>query len=390
MKKSLLFVINSLDCGGAEKSLISLLSLLDYRRFDVSLLMFRPSGMFRQLLPPAVRVLPQPDYLQYCSGGIFSPRYAAVRVRTSVGLRLHPRYRGKPLHAAQAYWKYAGSAFAPLRESFDAVIAWGQGNPTHFVAEKVSAHKKIAFINADYESVGHNPEFDRPYYEKYDHIAAVSDRLRQAILHIFPELADKISTVYDIRSQTLIEKMAAEYQPYDKAGNVPVLATVGRMVKEKGYDLAIDACRELRSRGLRFQWYFIGDGPEMAQIKRKVTALRLEDSLFLTGAKENPYPYIKNADVYVQTSRSEGFCLTLAEARALHIPPVSTNFDAVYDQLRSGENGLITEMTPKAIADGIERLLRDTALYQKIAAALSEERIGNEKEIEKFYQLIER
>ena len=73
----------------------------------------------------------------------------------------------------------------------------------------------------------------------------------------------------------------------------------------------------------------------------------------------------------------------------MHIPPVSTNFDVVYNQLRDGENGLIADMTPKAIADGIERLLQDKALYGKIADTLKNEHIGNEEEIEKFYQLVE-
>lgn len=389
MKKKILFVINSLGCGGAEKSLVSLLSLMDYQRYDVDLLMFNPGGMFMSLLPQAVHVLPQPAYLRYCANGGFSLRYAATRLRTSVGIRLHPKCKGRPLHDAQAYWKYASAAFDPLPEQYDVAIAWGQGNPTHFVAEKVTAGTKIAFINTNYEGVGHNKDFDRPYYAKFDHIAAVSDVLRQLIVQVFPEFADRISTVYDIRNQKLMEQMAEAYQPFAKQANTPVLVTVGRMVKQKGYDLAVAACKELQQRGVNFHWYFVGDGPEMIQVRKQLIAYHLEGCLFPVGAKENPYPYIKNADIYVQTSRFEGFCLTLAEARALHIPPVSTNFDVVYNQLCDGENGLIVDMTPKAIADGIERLLQDKALYGKIADTLKNEHIGNEEEIEKFYQLVE-
>lgn len=389
MKKKLLFVINSLGCGGAEKSLVSLLGVMDGQRYDVDLLMFNPGGMFMPLLPGYVHVLPQPAYLQFCKNGGASLRYAATRLRTSVGLRLHPKCGGKPLHDAQAYWKYAGGAFDTLPESYDAAVAWGQGNPTHFVAEKVKAKKKIAFVNADYAAVGHNRDFDMHFYARYQHIAAVSDGLRELLVQVFPEFADRITTVYDIRNQALMEEMAEAYVPYQKQENAPAIVTVGRMVRQKGYDLAVEACRELRERGLNFRWYLVGDGPEMTLVQQLRAAYGLEDCLFPVGAKENPYPYIRNADIYVQTSRFEGFCLTLAEARALHVPPVSTNFDVVYNQLRNEENGLIVEMTPEAIANGVERLLRDRELYQKIADTLKEEHIGNEREIEKFYQLIE-
>lgn len=389
MKKKLLFVINSLGCGGAEKSLVSLLSLIDFQRYDVDLLMFRPSGMFMSLLPKEVNILPQPDYLHYCQEGGCSLRFAAIRLRTAIGLRSHPQCNGKPLHDAQAYWKYASTAFAPLDDFYDAAIAWGQGNPTHFVAEKVTAKKKVAFINADYENVGHNKDFDRPYYADYDHIVAVSDGLQQIICQVFPEFPAKISTVYDIRNLSLIEQMSMEYQPYDKSADTPILATVGRMVAQKGYDLAVAACKELKQRDISFHWYFVGDGPEMINVQSQIKEYGLENCLFPVGTKSNPYPYMKNADIYVQTSRFEGFCLTLAEARALHIPPVSTNFDVVYNQLRDGENGLIVDMTPVDIADGIERLIKDAELYQKIVTTLCEEHIGNEEEIEKFYQLIE-
>ena len=108
----------------------------------------------------------------------------------------------------------------------------------------------------------------------------------------------------------------------------------------------------------------------MIQVQKQLIAYHLKGCLFPVGAKENPYPYIKNADIYVQTSRFEGFCLTLAEARALHIPPVSTNFDVVYNQLRDGENGLIVDMTPKAIADALSGFCRIKRYMEKLPTRL--------------------
>ena len=392
MKKRVLFVINSLECGGAEKSLVSLLSVMDYSKYQVDLQMFRVEGMFMGLLDSNVSILPTLPYIKYCnidSDAKFSLRYMLTRVCTTVGLRMPLSVHGQPLHDAQRYWKLAGGVFDPMPQKYDVAIAWGQGNPTHFVATKVNADKKIAFVNVDYIKAGHNKYFDRPYYEEYDYIASVSNAQQRAMQEVFPDLADRMVTIYDIRNQKLIEKMAEEYVPYQKEANTKVFVTVGRIVSPKGYDLAVGAAKHLKEHGLKFKWYFVGDGPEMGEIQTLIQRNGLQNIVIPVGAKENPYPYMKNADVYVQTSKFEGFCLTLAEARALHIPPVSTNFDAVYNQLRDGENGLIVEMNPQSIAHAIERFLEDHRLLEKVVSNLKLEHIGNEGEIQKLYDLME-
>ena len=140
MKKTILFVINSMGCGGAEKSLLSLLSLIDYQKYDITLLMFRRGGMFEPLLPSAVRIHDALDYMSFCAQPAGKPllsfdlRRLTARLRTSLFLRQNAR-KGRPLHDAQVYWKYASKAFDPLPECYDIAIAWGQGTPRHFVAE---------------------------------------------------------------------------------------------------------------------------------------------------------------------------------------------------------------------------------------------------------------
>lgn len=392
MKKRVLFVINSLGCGGAEKSLVSLLSVMDYSKYQVDLQMFRAEGMFMGLLDPNVSVLPTLPYMKYCnrdSDAKFSLRYLLTRVRTTVGLRMPLSVNGQPLHDAQRYWKLAGGAFDPMPQKYDVAIAWGQGNPTHFVATKVNADRKIAFVNVDYILAGHNKYYDRPFYEKYDDIVSVSHALNQSMETVYPDLKERMAVVYDIRNQRLIEKMSTEYVPYEKNIYEKTFVTVGRMVKQKGYDLAVGAAKYLKDRGLNFKWYFVGGGPEMGKIQSLIAQNELQGIVIPVGAKENPYPYVKHADVYIQTSKFEGFCLTLAEARALQIPPVSTNFDAVYNQLRDEENGLIVEMNSESIAQAAERLMTDDRLREKIVSNLKLERIGNEEEIQKLYDLME-
>lgn len=391
MRKSILFVINSLGCGGAEKSLLSLLSLLDYDKYDVTLQMFRRGGMFEELLPPDVHVRKELDYTAFCSQSMakqmlsFDLRCIAARVRTSLFLRSNAK-KGSPLHDAQAYWKYSAAAYDPLPERYDVAIAWGQGTPTHFVAEKVQAQKKFAWVNADYENVGHNKDFDCKYYAAFTGIICVSDKLCLILQKAFPEYAAKMTTIYDINNPATIFTMADQPCSLLNRENL-TLVTVGRLVPQKGYDIAAKAAWLLKKRNVKFHWYVVGGG-DSAPIEKDIAQYGISDCFTLLGAKANPYPYMKAADIYVQTSKFEGYCLTLAEARMLNVPCVTTNFDVVYAQMINGENGLVVEMNAEAVADGIIRLATDQELYQHIKGYQIQEKKGNVEEIEKFYELV--
>lgn len=389
MKKSILFVINSLCLGGAEKSLTSLLSAFDYDKYDVDLLMFRAEGMFLKLLPKEVNVLPELDFFKNnsISAQLKHPNYLVSHLRASIGLRINNRKH--ILHASQCYWKYAGKAFDAIEKKYDVAIAWGQGNPTHYVADKVRAEKKITVINVNYEAAGYEKKIDYPFYQKYAYIVAVSDELASIIGNVFPDFKHKIRTVYDVNNAVLIEKMASAFNPFEDYKSELFLVTAGRLEVQKGYDLAIEAAKKLKDKGIDFKWFFVGEGSCRGQLEAMIADYKLSEQVILVGAQENPYVYMKNADIYVQTSRFEGYCLTLCEARILNKPVISTNFDVVYNQIRDGENGLIVDMNPTEISDAIEHLSDDKALQEHIVANLKKEKKGNLQELNKLYQLIE-
>ena len=150
--------------------------------------------------------------------------------------------------------------------------------------------------------------------------------------------------------------------------------TVGRMVYQKNYSLALDAANILKKDGYDFEWYFVGDGDDRLNVESKIKKYGLENNIILVGQQNNPYPYIASCDVYIQTFRFEGYCLTLAEARMFNKPSVSTNFEVVYNQLVDGENGLIVEMTPEAVVNGIERMINDDELRNSIVEYLKTEK----------------
>lgn len=391
MKKKVLFVINSLDCGGAEKSLVSLLSLFDYSNYEIDLLLFRSGGFFEELLDERVHVLPLPKFNQFCNMSLkeqiktLNLQFLFTRLRLAKALRKNKKSKNSS-HEAEVYWQNCQDAFEPLTKIYDLAIGWGQGLPVKYVSTKVNSKKKAVWINADYEAVGHRRKDDLVNFSKIDYIVSVSDSQNEKMKRVFPEYVDKCITIYDINNADLIEKMAGMDNVLTDYSGLKIV-TAGRYNQCKGYDMAIDACKILVDKGYDIHWFAVGDGPERINLEKQIKDSKLEERFILLGAQANPYKYMKATDIYVQTSRSEGFCLTLAEARILNKPCVTTEFDCVYNQMIQEKNGLVVEMNAQAIAAGVERMINDDELRNSIVEYLKTEKKGNAEEIEKVYEL---
>lgn len=374
--KSILILIDSLTCGGAEKSLISLLPFLAQRNYDITLIVVKPGGLFERYVPDNVKIITFP----------YQPSIVR-RLAFSLSLRLH---KDSNMHGAERYWQYAGRFLPELKEEYDVAIAYQQGFPTFYIANKVKARKKFCWINVDMKSAGYSPQFCKPFYEKYDHIAAVSDALRtKIVLPLFCSDAKRVFTCLDILNEPLIRKMADESFPFQNKHRWNIV-TVGRLVEQKGYDIAIDAAKILKARGVDFVWHFVGGGTLYNELQDNIAQNELQDYVILEGEQLNPYPFIKAADIYVQTSRFEGFGLTIGEAKILGRPIVSTDFPVVYNQITPGENGLVVGMIAEEIADGVQQLIFDDTLRQKLMANVAaEHNTTASTESAKVIQLIE-
>lgn len=383
MKKRLLFVIDSLVCGGAEKSLISLLPLIDYDRYDVDLLMFARGGVFEKYIPGEVNVI---QYDLFGSSRINKLNGFFHQLYFSALLRLHPER-----HGAENRWRAIHNAVKPMKKQYDIAVAYQQGFPTFFVATKVLAKKKVSWINADVFAAGYDMNYCKQFYDKVDYMVPVSQKLLDLLVKKCPWAREKVSCIYDIVNPDLIKRLSMEDIPeaslFDEG---LIIVTVGRLSKPKNFLLAVNAARILKDKGLKFKWFFVGSGGMREAIEVRIQELGLEQNVFLLGLKENPYPYMARADIYVQTSSFEGFGLTIAEAKILHKPIVSTNFDVVYDQIVNGENGLIALMNPEDVAEKIQELVNDKALEKRLVENLKkEENTTFLTEIKKFHQLLE-
>ena len=356
-KRRVLFLIDSLDCGGAEKSLVSLLPRLDYSRLDVSLSVVRPGGVLEHSLPEGVRLIPFPKpsrvklFLSNCL-------FATFRQVLSV-LGIHR-------HGAELGWVCKKTFLPDINEEFDIAVAYQQGFPTYFLSQKVKAHKKIAWINTDLEKAGYCPQFNRHFYDRMSHICTVSEALHEKLPRNGFLDKNHLCIIKDILDVDLIRAMAdAPIDANFKCSQISIL-TVGRMVRLKNYPLAVRSAKILQEKGVEFVWVFVGDGSDRRNIETLVELCGLQSRIVLAGQQVNPYPFFKHCDIYVQTSLFEGFGLTISEAKLFHKPIVTTDFPSAYDQISDGDNGLISEMTAESLAEKILCIIENPDLRERL------------------------
>lgn len=392
MKKRILIVMNNLNCGGAEKSLISLLQSLDYSRCEVDLLLFKHEGIFMDKLPDQVNVLNEPVEYQYFDMPIRRALYECVR-KGRVGLawaRLCAGYIFKTeanrTKCEQRVWKYSSQSLKILTKEYDAAVGYLEKSPIYFVTEKVNAQTKLGFIHNDYDKLGMDPAIDSKHFNILDYIVTVSEQCVNILVERFPMYKEKIVLMHNIVSPVAVKDMADEEKSIP--GDGITIASVGRLHYQKGFDMAVEACEMLVRDGYDIKWYIVGEGEERTKLERMVRDKGLQNSLILTGLQENPYPYMKQCTIYVQTSLYEGRCLTITEAKILNKPIVSTDFEVVYDQLTNEQNGMIVNRDSQSVYKGIKRLIEDKVLRNRLVSNLKEERLGNENEIQKLYQWI--
>ncbi|OCT11050.1 glycosyl transferase [Paenibacillus pectinilyticus] len=396
MKKTMLFVIDSLNCAGAEKSLTSLLSLLDYSEYSVDLMLFAHGGAFEELLPEDVRIVQPLKYMQFSQLNIKESLLFSIsnvnlsmfmsRIKYSIKLRFA---RNGTAQEARIFWQSVSDVIECNPKEYDIAISYAQGVPTFYVADKVKAKEKYAWVNVSYRLDEKERQYQKKFYNKYKKIVGVSHSAKEVFVETFPYFLDKTHVIYDINNFQMISKMAeAESKELDDKFDGVRILTIGRLSQEKGYDIALDACKKLKEKGIKFKWYSLGKGPLKKELEDNIKKLDLYDNFVLLGVKSNPYPIISKCDIYVQTSRHEGFGLAIAEARMLNIPVVSTRFDSVYNQMIDGKNGLVVDMTGEAVAEGVQKLINDNELRENITKYLKCEKKGNIEELEKFYELI--
>lgn len=386
--KKILFVIHAMGYGGAERSLVNLLMELPQDRYQVDLLLFQRQGDFLAQVPEWVNVLDTPRELKRLYGPLTQAGgLAMVKLWGKVGSLMFRRTRKE--RAAWRWFNVFRKHIPQLDKHYDVVVAYTGSEIQYFIADCVSADKKVVFIHNDYRTAGYSAADDESYFAQMDAIVSVSRRCVEVLEEIFPQYRDRMQCVENITSSALVKQRARESAPAEYTADVPVILSVGRLNAQKGFDLAIDAADLLRQRGLEFRWYIAGEGPLRKTLQARIDARNLQEHFVLLGARSNPYPYMANCSMLVQSSRFEGKSVVLDEAKMLGIPIVSTAYPTVGDQLIDGREGLVTELSAQGIADGVQRMLEDAALRKQLVSYLEAHEYGNQHEVEKYIRLLE-
>lgn len=392
MKKQILFIINNLQCGGAEKSLISLLETFDYSLYDVDLFLLKHEGVFMSKIPNQVNLLDEPDDYKYFDMSmkavikdcIFNRKFNVIWSRIWVGFIF--KTEKNRARCDQRVWPYISRTLSSIDKKYDAAIGYLEKNPIYFCADKVRAEKRIGFVHNDYDKLGMDPELDLKYFQKMNQIITVSDGCENVLLKRFPMMKSKIKMIHNIVSPKMINNMSNDKVIYQQG--VVNIVSIGRLNHQKGFDLAIKACKKLVVNGYRIRWYILGEGEERSRLEKMILDNDLNEIFILMGIKENPYPYIKQADIYLQPSRFEGKSIAIDEAKILKKPIVVTNFSTVKDQITHNKNGLIAEMNSESLFTEIKRMIDNEKLRKQLILYLSQESLGTESEIKKLYTLI--
>lgn len=396
MKKKILFIMPSMFIGGAERSLLGLFEVIDYAQYDVSLFLYRHEGEFLSYIPEQVNLLPPMGAYGTFDVPIrsllFSQRwiFGIARLLSKVALKMHCLISGEK----KGVWmsmQYTARYLLPLLPEIPGeydlgVMFLGVADP---LVQKVKARKKVAWCHTDYDALYPDKAMDRKTYQAMDCIVFVSDACRDKMVRFYSELFDKTQVIENILAEKLMTQQSGipiDDMPSPKDGHV--LLSIGRYCNAKNFDNIPDICARLIQAGLDVKWYIIGYGGDEPLIRQRIADAHMEDHVILLGKKENPYPYIKACDLYVQPSRYEGKCVTVREAQILGKPVVITRYATSSSQLENGVDGVIVPMDNEGCAEGIAALLRNPEKMRQLSENCKNRDYSNAAEVEKIYQLM--
>lgn len=351
MKQNLLFVMDGLKIGGVEVALLSVLHRLDYEKYDVDLFLIHDDLELLEQVPPQVQVL---RYEKMAKGNLtpaICGLYLLYRLcRMTPGLKKH----AQALSRRVSDMLHGAKVRKNIKKEYDTIIGYKQGEAEAFVAQFFRCRNKIVFYHHGFLT---DEKLHEVCYAQVDKVVAVSQGVADMLKRQYPTYAGKISVIPNyIDAETVLQK--AEAYSIEKTASL-CLATVGRLVQEKRYDLVVQTAKYLKEHGKGdFVWWLIGDGLERETIERQIADAGVESSVLLLGSMENPMPYIAAADVYVQPSDGEAFGLAMQEALILHKKVVTSKTIGGTLLVQNGQNGVYVEQTAEDIAAGIEKALQ--------------------------------
>lgn len=343
-KIKILFLLDRLHRGGAEKVMQTLVNHMDQSKFDITVHTLVPPSP-GESLAPGIRM----RVINTCKSGL-GRRLFSLWIRLCAELRiLYPLY---------------------IKDDYDVEVAYLEYGPTKLLAGSTNKHAlKLAWVHCDLEKQTEECRTQRKLarqYSKYDTVVCVSQSIQSGFVRMFGSCPPSV-VLHNVNDEEDIRQKAQMEKP--ERGKKPVFTTVGRLYSVKGNDRLIEVAKMLRDAGYDFEIRIVGEGPERSNLERMIQEYGLNDKVFLRGFCNNPYPHLEITDVVVCPSRSEGFSTVVTESLILGKPVVTTPCSGMRELLGDSEYGLITEDSVEGLYLGMKKLLDDPALRAHYARA---------------------
>ena len=393
-KKKILVVSYGMEIGGIERSLIGLLDAFDYAKYDVDLFLFAHKGEFRHLINKKVNLLPEIEMMSYIKKPIvkvfknYHFKLGIIRLYAKLIARIVELIFKKPGSLMSRVFRIAEHYFPNIEKEYDLVL--GFQTPFDYVLNHTKANTKIGWVHTDYSNVKVDVDYELKNWKQLDYIAAVSSECKSTFNTVFPTLKTKTIVIENILDPQFVREQASLFNVTDempKDGSVQI-CSVGRFCEAKAFDESIIACKKMIDLNYDLKWYIIGYGPDEALLRRMVSENQLENHFIILGKKENPYPYMKACDIYVQPSRYEGKAITVREAQILGKPVMITNFPSAKSQLENNIDGYICEMGVNGVVKGLKHLLENPEICELLVENTKKRDYGNVNELNKIYDLL--
>lgn len=400
-KQKLLIVGIIMNCAGTEKSFLSFADLIDYDKYDVTLLLAKKEGLFMPLIPKQIKVIEMEKYADMftLTGGNAAkvivdnfckknPLVFFELLPYVIKTVLFPKKRSL---TAMRLWVHMMKKFPALAGEYDAAVAYWGDKTMFYMVDKVKAKKKVAWLHFDYANPERDDELYGRYFDACDSIVTVSDKIDASLKAKLPQIAHKCVMMENIQNPRLIREMAEVGDTFTDDFDGKRILTVGRVSEQKGYDFAVEALSKLTAEGKNVRWYILGSGEEaeVNALMDHARSLGVADRLVLLGTTVNPYGYVKDCDIYAQPSRHEGKPIAVEEAKVLCKPIMISEYLSAREQLEDGKLGMIAPIGAQGTYEGLKAMIESPELCEGYVKELSERDFGNASEMQKFYDMIE-
>lgn len=352
MKKKLLFVIQNMNRGGAQRVLVNLVNNLNPDIYEITILAITNDGDINKELNSSIK---------YKSIVSIKNKFFREIISFLIRRIIPPAIVSEIFIGGQN----------------DYEIAYLEGECTRLVAaHKTNKNKKIAWVHVDLTQITGSrkvytaDEENRKAYEKYGKIICVSEEIKQKFVSLFGNMKS-LQVLYNVVDSDSIEKKAYEFSPYLPDIGLKILM-VGNLRKEKSYERMLYVCKRLKADGLNFSVTVLGGGAEEEPLKKLCNELNLTDRVSFRGAVKNPYPYMKNADLLLCSSIQEGFSTVVIEALLVGLPTITTQCSGMAEILADGKYGIIVDNSKDGMYKGLKQCITNPGLIEDYRAILSQ------------------